>query len=278
MTRHAHMVMATLLLACARPAVVSAQHVHEEPTPTAVQEPATPLPPFIPVVTDADRAAAFPDVGDHEVHGTSTHSFVVFDHLEWQTGANAGALAFEARGWVGGDVSRMWFRTAGTGTDGRMDDAMAEVFYGRAFARWWDVVAGVRQDVEPGPARTWAAVGIQGLAPYWFEVDVTAYIGESWRTQLHLSTDYDVLLTNRLILQPSAALETFGKADPTRNIGAGLSSVEAGVRVRYEIRREFAPYAGIAWQWRTGETADLARATGDPVRDTRVVIGARVWF
>jgi copper resistance protein B len=98
MTRRAQLVIAMLMLACARPSLVSAQHVHEGPTPAAAQEPATPLPPFIPVVTDADRAAAFPDVGDHELHGTSTHSLVVFDHLEWQSGDNAGALALSARG------------------------------------------------------------------------------------------------------------------------------------------------------------------------------------
>jgi len=279
MIPRAHMAVFVLTLSLLRPAVVAAQHVHVESAPEVVQvPPAAPLPSFIPVPTDADRAAAFPDVGDHEVHGTSVHSLVLFDRLEWQSDGIANALAIEARGWVGGDLNRLWFRTDGTGTEGRTDAATAEVFYGRAFARWWDVVAGVRQDVEPGPARTWAAVGLQGLAPYWFEVDATAYVGESWKTQLHLSTDYDLLLTNRLILQPSAALDAFGKADPERHIGAGLSSVEAGFRVRYEVRREFAPYAGVVWQWRTGDTADLARAAGDPVSDTRVVIGARVWF
>jgi copper resistance protein B len=279
MMRRIRMAVVVLTLTGSWPGVVSAQHVHGEPTPAPVQAPpAAPLPSFIPAVTDTDRAAAFPDVGDHEVHGTSVHSLVLFDHLEWQSDGTASVLAFEAQGWVGGDLNRLWFRTDGTGADGRMNDAMAEVFYGRAFARWWDVVAGVRQDVEPGPARTWAAVGLQGLAPYWFEVDATAYIGDSWRTRLHLSADYDLLLTNRLMLQPAAALDAFGKADPERNIGAGLSAVEAAIRVRYEIRREFAPYAGVVWQWRTGDTADLARAAGEPVSETRIVVGARVWF
>lgn len=279
MTPGARIAVVLLVPVLLWPAVVAAQHVHGDPAPAAVLEPpAASLPSFIPVVSDADRAAAFPDVGDHETHGTSTFSLVSFDRLEWQSGASAGVLAFEARGWVGGDLHRLWFRADGAASDGRMDAATAEVFYGRAFARWWDVVAGVRQDATPGPARTWAAVGLQGLAPFWFDVDITAGIGESWRTYLHLSTDYDLLLTNRLILQPSAVLDAFGKADPERNIGAGLSSVEAAFRIRYEIRREFAPYAGVVWQWRTGETADLARAAGGPLRDTRAVVGVRMWF
>jgi copper resistance protein B len=258
-----------------------AQHVHGEATPVpapAPAPPAEPLPPFIPALTDADRAAAFPDVGNHDVHGMSTHSFVLLDHVEWRPGAGRDAVLVDARGWVGRDLDRLWFRTDVAGRDGGIDDASAQLFYGRAVARWWDVVAGVRQDVEPGPARTWAAIGIQGLAPYWFEVEATAYVGASGCTQLHVSTEYELLLTNRLVLQPAASMNVFGKADPERRLGAGLSSVEGALRLRYEIRRELAPYVGVVWRRRAYGTADFARTAGEPVGDTHVVIGARVWF
>jgi copper resistance protein B len=274
------------------PGVAAAQHVHSEAAPPASQAPAPPaappaahqhvesgpLPPFIPALTDADRAAAFPDVGDHEVHGTSMQSLVLFDHVEWRSGAGPGSVAVDARGWVGGDLDRLWFRTDIAGRDGRVDDATAELFYGRAIARWWDVVAGVRQDVEPGPARTWAAIGIQGLAPYWFEVEATAYVGAAGRTHLHLATEYELLITNRLVLQPAASMDIFGKADPDRNTGAGVGAVEGALRLRYEIRREFAPYIGVVWQRRTFGSADPARLGGQPVGETRFVAGARVWF
>ena len=150
--------------------------------------------------------------------------------------------------------------------------------YGRAIARWWDVVAGVRQDVRPGSPQTWAAVGLQGLAPYWFDVEATGYVGASGRTQLRLEVDYELLVTNRLVLQPLVELDVFGKADPDRRVGAGLSTAEAGVRLRYEIRRELAPYLGFTWQQKFGETGDFARADGHDVRSLRLATGLRWWF
>jgi copper resistance protein B len=172
----------------------------------------------------------------------------------------------------------VWFRTKGKAADGRLAEAQAEVLYGRAIARWWDVVAGVRQDVRPGPARTWLAVGLQGLAPYWFEVEATAYVGADGRTAVSLETEYELLLTNRLIAQPSVGVDIYGRSDPERGIGRGLSAAEAGLRLRYEIRREIAPYVGLTWSRKLFGTADLAAAAGGPVRATRLVAGVRVWF
>lgn len=269
-------VIIVLLLA---PAAVQAQHVHPEPaaTQTEASSPQQP-PPSIPAVTDADRAAAFPDVGDHEVHGTSAHSLVMVDRFEWSSGTGRASGAFEATGWVGGDLDRVWFRTDADACGGRLDTSTAQLFYGRAVARWWDVVAGVRQDVGAGPSRTWAAVGIQGLAPYWFEVEATAYVGTAGRTHLHVSTEYELLVTNRLILQSAGSVDVFGQADRDEQVGAGLSTIEGALRLRYEIRRQFAPYAGIVWRRWTFSTADLMRAAGEPVGDMRVVIGSRLWF
>jgi len=237
-----------------------------------------PLPPFIPAVTDADRAAAFPDVGGHMPHGESFTTFVMADHLEWRSGRGADGVEVDLKGWVGGDLSRLWFRTSGAIRERDLVDARVELFYGRPISRWWDVVMGVRQDVEPGLTRTWAAIGLQGLAPQWFELEATAYLGAGGRTQLHLASEYDLLLTNRLVLQPSAALDVYGKADAPQRIGAGFSSVEAAVRLRYEIRREFAPYIGVAWERAVFETADQRRAVGDRVAERRFVAGLRVWF
>jgi copper resistance protein B len=232
--------------------------------------------PDIAPITDADRAAAFPDVRGHTVHDQAIHYFVLFDELELGTGA--GGARWENTGWIGGDLSRVWLRTKGKGADGRLAEAQAEVLYGRPIARWWDVVAGVRQDVRPGPARTWLAVGLQGLAPYWFEIEATAYVGGDGRTAMHLETEYELQLTNRLIAQPNVGVEVYGRSDPERGIGRGLSAAEAGLRLRYEIRREIAPYVGLAWSRKLFGTADLAEAAGEPVRGTRLVAGVRVWF
>jgi copper resistance protein B len=237
-----------------------------------------PLPPFIPVLTDADRESAFPRLRGHAVHDQSINTFVLFDQLEWQTGGGDGVLNVDSKGWIGRDVNRLWFRAEGEGERTDLEHAEAHVLYGRAVARWWDVVAGVRQDVGPGPNRTWAAVGVQGLAPYWFEVEATAYVGAEGRTHVRLETEYELLITNRLVLQPLAEVEIYGKSDPERGIGAGLSSADFGLRVRYEFKREFAPYVGVTWNHKFFDTADFAREDGESVRSTRLAVGVRLWF
>lgn len=246
-------------------------HAGHEQTPP--QRPAD-----LPPITDDDRRAAFPDVDGHTVHDRAIHYFVLFDQLEWQAGGGASALNLDLNGWVGRDVNRFWFRMEGESEGDDVEAAQLHALYGRAIARWWDLVAGVRQDLRPGPAQTWAAVGIQGLAPYWFEIEATGYVGESGRTHARLEAEYELLLTNRLILQPLVELEIYGKDIPESGIGAGFSSTEAGLRMRYEIRREFGPYVGVTWHWKHGGTADFARAEGGDVSGARVALGVRMWF
>ena len=236
------------------------------------------LPPFIPPVTDEDRRAAFPDVEGHAVHDTAVHAFVLFDQLEWQAGDTGGGLDVDSKGWVGRDRDRLWFRAEGESDDGGVRAAQAHVLYGRQFSTWWDAVAGIRQDFRPGAAQTWAAFGIQGLAPYWFEIEATGYVGKSGRTQARVEVEYELLLTNRLIVQPLVEVELFGKDDPERGIGAGLSTTDAGVRFRYELRRELAPYIGVTWNRKYGKTADFAEAEGEATSGARLVTGVRLWF
>ena len=242
------------------------------------QKPATDLPSFIPPITEEDRKAAFPDVEGHTVHDRALNYFVLFDQLEWQSVQGGTGINLDGKGWVGGDRDRFWFRAEGDGEDGRIGEAEGHVLYGRQFSRWWDVVAGVRQEFRPGPTRTWAAIGIQGLAPYWFEVELTGYIGAEGRTHLRGEIEYELLLTNRLVLQPLVEIELFGKSDPERGIGAGLSTTDAGFRLRYEFRREFAPYIGVVWNHKFGGTADLAEGAGEDTGGARFVAGVRLWF
>lgn len=240
----------------------------------ATDTPKEPIPPL----TDADRAAAFPPALEgHAVHDQRITAFVLFDQLEWQGGA-AGGANIENTTWIGGDINRLWLRAEAESEDGEAESVLVDALYGRSISRWWDLVAGVRQDFRPGPAQTWAAFGIQGLAPYWFEVEATAYVGAGGRTSVRLEAEYDLLLTNRLILQPLVELDFYGKEDPERKIGAGFSSLETGARLRYEFRREFAPYVGITWNRKLFGTADLARAEGDGVGGARVAFGLRTWF
>ena len=232
----------------------------------------------VPALTDADRAAAFPaGLEGHGVHDRRFNSFVLFDQIEWQgTGFGGGNL--ENLSWFGGDIDRLWIRAEGESEDGRIENAFVHGLWGHSFSRWWDVVAGVRQDFRPGDPQTWAAVGIQGLAPSWFEVEATAYVGAGGRTHARFEVEYDLLLTNRLILQPLVELEVYGKRDPERGVAAGLSSLESGLRLRYEVRREFAPYVGVTWNRKLFGTADFARSDDEPVGHTRLAFGLRTWF
>ncbi len=245
--------------------------------PPQEAKPQTPLPPYIPPVTEEMRRAAFPDVEGHTVHDNAIHAFLLFDQFEWRRGQHRNGLNWDSRGWIGRDRDRFWFRTEGQGDDGRLGDAQLHLLYGRAIARWWEVVAGAHVDVRPGPAKSWVAVGIQGLAPYWIEVEATAYIGAGGRTYFRLEAEHELLLTNRLVFQPQVEIEIYGRSDPGRGLGRGLSSADLGLRLRYEIRREFAPYVGVTWHRTYLGTADAARAAGDDTRGARLTVGVRVW-
>ncbi len=252
----------------------SDQHASHHHSPTDLKEKGSALQP----PTEAERAAAFPDVSGHAAHDDAIHYLVLFDQLEWQDAEEGSALNWDATAWVGRDVDRLWLRSEGERVEDKTEEADLEAFWGHSFARWWDFVAGVRQDFDPGSSQTWAAFGVQGLAPYKFEVEATAYLGESGRTALQLEAEYELLLTNRLILQPLVELNVYGKDDPQRGIGSGLSTTEVGLRLRYETRREFAPYIGVTWDRKWGDTADFARLDGEAVEDTRWIAGVRIWF
>ncbi len=270
------------------------QHDPQHPDPTTPQEPPStaagqttdaqagqgttqPLTP-IPPITDADRAAAFPDVEGHTVQDNALHSFVLFDQLEWQAIETGGGLNWDAKGWLGRDRDRLWFRTEGQAEDGRLGDAEAHLLYGRAFARWWEVVVGLRQDVRPGPSQSWLAFGVQGLAPSWFDIEATVYLSDAGHTAARLEVEYELLMTNRLILQPLVEVDLYGKSNAERGIGAGVSDVDAGLRMRYEFRREFAPYVGVTWRRTFGRTTDFAEAAGQTVAGLRFVAGLRLWY
>ena len=240
--------------------------------PPVPQTPLGELPAFIPPVTPEDRGAAFPDVPVHAVHDRAIGYFVLLDRLEWQAGADS-TIDADLNGWIGRARDRLWVRA-----EARKEEGQAHLLYGRLFSRWWDVVAGMRHDVDPGPAQTWAAVGIQGLSPYWFHVEATGYVGASGRTQARFELEYELLVTKRIVLQPLIEVNVFGRSDPERGIGAGLSSTEAGIRLRYEIKRELAPYVGVTWDRAWGRTADYARASGQETGGARAVVGLRTWF
>ena len=209
-----------------------------------------------------------------------THRFgkVMLDQLEWRDAQEGSAAAWDAEGWYGGDYNKLWVKTEGERIGGVPRSASAELLLDRVVARWWDVQGGLRQDFGKGPARTWLALGLQGLAPYWLDVETTLYVGEEGRFAARLKADYDLLLTQRLILQPYGEANFYSKADPQRQLGSGLSDLELSLRLRYEVRRELAPYIGAAWFKRFGDTAGQARAAGEGSDELELIAGLRIWF
>lgn len=213
------------------------------------------------------------DMADNESHG-----MLLIDQLEYGWNDDSESLIFDMQGWYGNDYDKIWLKAEGSNTPDGLGATRTELLWDHAIATFWGAQLGVRHDAGEGPTRNWLAVGVQGLAPYWFDVDAAVYLGESGRSAARLDVEYDLLLTQRLVLQPNLQLNLYGKSDPARAIGAGLSNAEVGVRLRYEFSRQFAPYIGVSWERKFGETADFARSACKDVRERQWLVGVRMWF
>jgi copper resistance protein B len=199
------------------------------------------------------------------------------DRLE--RGEEGGTLAWDLRAGIGRNFDKLWLRSEGERHDGGLTHAVTELLWNHATGPWWDRTLGLRHDSNPGGRdRDWAAIGVQGLAPYKLELEATGYVGTSGRLAARLEGEYEILLTNRLVLQPRLEANLYGRDDDANHIGKGLSDAEFGLRLRYEFSPRFAPYAGYAWTRRFGGTADRFEAAGDDADDHGWVAGLRFWF
>jgi copper resistance protein B len=232
-------------------ATLSAQH-HE--VPDAANDP-------------ADMAAAAEE--SRREMGGQVISFIQADRLEYQINEGAGRFLWEGQGWVGTDFNRLWIKTEGErdNAEGSTEDAEIQALYGRPISSYFDVQAGVRQDFTPGARRTFGVVGVQGLAPYWFEIDTALFISQDGRLSARLETEYELRFTQRLILQPRAEANIAFQDVPRLAIDAGLTKFEGGIRLRYEFKREVAPYVGVSWQ----------HVAAEPSRFS-LLAGLRLWF
>lgn len=203
---------------------------------------------------------------------------VLLDELEFLSGNEGEGFNWTAQAQYGDDADKLWLRTQGQTIPGELDPTTGgEILWWRPFGAFWGSLIGVRQDFGAG-AHTYAAAGIEGLAPYWFEIQATAYLGEDGRLSARLKGSYDLRFTNRLILTPGVEANAYSRSENERNLGAGLGNIEAGLRLRYEIHRKFAPYVGYVWERSFAGTADRRRASGDPVFERRFVAGVRLWW
>ncbi len=245
-------------------------------------------------------AASVPLVAQHDGHGTALDSsamqkarhelehhhggerflFLEAERLEFQSGDAEDLFVLESQGWYGGDEDRLWWKLEAEESDGGAGEEELEVqaLWSRALSPYFDLQMGVRQDLGTGEDRTHATIGVQGLAPYWFEIDAAAFLSTDGDLSARLETEYELLFTQRLVLEPRLEVSFAASDVPEVGIASGLTDMELGARLRYEIRRQFAPYVGVEWAKILGGTADLAEAASEETEATRWVTGVRLWF
>jgi len=227
---------------------------------------------------DYSEGVGYGDMTGMDMIDNASRTMLLIDQLEFTHGRDGNGVALDAQAWYGNDLNKLWLKADGEGSGGRLQELRTEALWDHAVAAYWDTQLGVRHDFGVGPGRNWAAFGVQGLAPYWFDIQATAYVGPSGRTAARFEVEYELLLTQRLIFQPDLEVNLYGRDDPQRRIGSGLSDVNLGLRLRYEFHRQFAPYVGIDLVRKFGRTADFARAAGEHAFDPQLVAGVRLWF
>jgi copper resistance protein B len=215
----------------------------------------------------------------NEEHGGGRFSKVMSNLLEHQVRPGGDGYRWDVEGWYGGDINRFVFKTEGEGAwRGGVETGEVQGLFSRAIGRYTDFQVGVRHDFEPGPSKTYATVAVETVAPYWFEVEGALFLSEDGDLRGRLEGTYDLRLTQRLVLQPQAELGFAAQDIRDIHIGAGITDAELSLRLRYEIRREFAPYVGVVFERSLGRTADLARAADERVETTSFLVGLRAWF
>ena len=203
----------------------------------------------------------------------------VLNQFEGRVG-DGSYLRWDGEAWIGDDENRLWLKSEGrdnADNTGKVSDGDQEALYDRPISRYFDVQAGIRTDLDDGPGRTWAALGIEGLALEFWNVAATVYASDGGHYALRTNANYDLYVTQRLVLQPQIETNWYTKQDRGRDLGAGLSDIDTGLRLRYEFTRKFAPYVGVAYQRFFGGTEGLVREQDDPVNDLRFVFGIRLW-
>ena len=242
--------------------------------------PAPPLP--TDHAADAVYGADAMAMGRHHLqqhHGGQNFSQVLLNRAEYQFRNGRDGYRWDGEAWFGGDINRLFIKSQGEGAFRKgIESAEVQALYSRTIGPYFNLQAGVRQDLGPSPKRTYATVGLQGLAPGFFELEGAVFLSNKGDVLGRLGGYYDQRITQRLILQPRAELNFAAQDVPENRIGSGLSNAELGLRLRYEIRREFAPYVGVSWGRRFGDTARYARADGDRATSKSIVAGIRVWF
>jgi copper resistance protein B len=212
--------------------------------------------------------------------GVDDPLLVGFQAEKFETRAKDGSdpLVLDAEFWVGRDLEKFVTKIDLEKVAGATEEAELQFLFNKAIDPYWDLRLGWRHNAKPGPARDYLAVGVDGVSPYQIEASATAFAGEGGQISFRLDAEYEYMLTQRVVLRPNFGFNLYSKNDDVAGIGSGLSDLTAGVRLGYEMAREFTPYIGVHWFKKYGHTADLTRDEGGKVSDSQVVAGVRFWF
>jgi copper resistance protein B len=244
------------------------------PPPEAFEGPAFAADAFVGV----DRMATSRTQVVKQVSGEMPVYWFQAERAEYRARGGKDGYLWDVQGYYGGDIDKLWLKSEGEGSFGeKPESAEVQALWSHAIGPWWDLQTGLRQDLT-GPTRTHAVLGVQGLAPYQYEVDAAAFLSDKGDLTGRIEAEIDQRITQRLILQPRAEVNLSAQDIPELGIGAGLDTAELGIRLRYEFVREFAPYIGIEQEWKVGDSADYARAAGEDPSVTNYVVGVRFWF
>ena len=233
---------------------------------------------LVPALAAASLLAAEP--AGAQMMDDELFTLLLLDELEYRLQDGDDLLAWEGEGRIGNDRNKAVVKSEGEYLiePDEFESAEFQLLYQRLISDFFDAQGGLRYDLEPGPSRAFAVLGINGLAPGWFEVDASLFVSEEANLLVRLEADYDLLLTQRLVLQPAAELNLASADDRDVGIASGVNDIELGLRLRYEILREVAPYVGINWERKLGDTADLARDEGEDDDALAAVVGLRIFF
>ena len=222
---------------------------------------------------------AYALVTDKPLTLADQHQFYALLGDRFEYNQQTESAVFDLQAWYGTTFDRLVIKTEGDISDGNIQENQTDILWGHAISAYWDTQLGIRTDYyKQGQNRQWLAFGLQGLAPYWFELDMTVYLGEQGNSAFALEAEYELLLTQKLIIQARSEITLYGKDDLQNELGKGLSSTAIGFRVRYEFTRQLAPYLGIEWTNKYGNTADYAQLNAQSSHDTEFVAGLKFWF
>lgn len=286
-TAHGFHAIAVLFLFLSLPAPardVEKEDLPYDPSllPEDYQSPGAPPPEGRPIRKYAvDAPGATPtNFGVQPVHDNMRFSTLGVDRLELRRADGKDVGLWDAQVWTGRDFNKLVLESEGEWSfeEEKTEAADLEVLYSRVVSKFWEARGGIRYDPEPSPERWYAALGVEGLAPQWFETEATLYLSEEGDLSAKLEIEYDMLFTQRLALQPRLETEVQARDVPELGKYAGFTGWEAGLRLRYEIHRKFAPYIGVSWERALGETADAVEEAGGDAEDVVWVAGLRFWL